>query len=117
MSIDQVTHGILPSLGNVTAVLFSCSPQLSNFSVQELRIYHTADGSEIGRIPELPTNGGVLPGVYNSGSVTIANGHVSADVTFYGPGDSHASGPSVPGHLTWSWNGHEFITDASQSPA
>jgi hypothetical protein len=32
---------------------------------------------------------------------------------FYGPGDSHASGPSVPGHLTWSWNGQKFMTDAS----
>jgi len=46
----------------------------------------------------------------------IGNGHVSADVMFYGPGDSHASGPSVPGHLSWSWNGQEFITDANQSP-
>ena len=36
---------------------------------------------------------------------------------FYGPGDSHASGPSVPGHLSWSWNGHEFITDASPKTA
>ena len=47
MSIEQVSHGVLLSLGNVTAVLFSCSPQPSNFSVQELRIYRTADGSEI----------------------------------------------------------------------
>ena len=113
LSIDQVAHGILPSLGDVTAVLFGCSPQPSNFSVQELRIYRTADGSEVGRIPELPANGGVLPGLYNAGSITIANGHVSADVMFYGPGDSHASGPSVPGHLSWSWNGQEFVTDAS----
>jgi hypothetical protein len=117
MSIAQVAHGVLPSLGNVTAVLFSCSPQPSNFGVAELRIYHTADGSEVGLIPELPTDGGVLPGVYNAGSITIANGHLSADVMFYGPGDSHASGPSVPGHLSWSWNGHEFITDASPGTA
>ena len=117
LSIDQVTHGVLPSLGNVTAVLFSCGPWPSNFSVQELRIYHTANGSEIGRIPALPANGGVLPGVFKPGSVTIANGHVSADVMFYGPGDSHASGPSVPGHMSWSWNGQEFITDASPGTA
>jgi pimeloyl-ACP methyl ester carboxylesterase len=113
VSIDQVVHGVLSPLGGITAVLFSCSPWPSNFTVQELRIYHTADGSEIGRIPELPANGGALPGVYTPGSVAIANGHVSADVMFYGPGDSHASGPSVPGHLSWSWNGQEFITDAS----
>ena len=117
MSIDQVTHGILPSLGNVTAVLFGCSPQPSNFSVPELRIYRTADGSEVGRIPELPANGGVLPGVYKAGSITILNGHVAADVMFYGPGDSHASGPSVPGQLSWSWNGQQFITDASPGTA
>jgi hypothetical protein len=36
---------------------------------------------------------------------------------FYGPGDSHASGPSVPGHLSWSWNGQEFVTDASPGTA
>lgn len=117
LSIDQVTHGVLPSLGDVTAVLFSCSPQPSNFSVQELRIYRTADGSEIGRIPALPANGGALPGVYKAGSVAIASGHVSAEVMFYGPGDSHASGPSVPGHMSWSWNGQEFITDASPGTA
>jgi pimeloyl-ACP methyl ester carboxylesterase len=117
VSIDQVIHGVLPSLGAITAVLFSCDPQPSNFAVQELRIYHTADGSEIGRIPELPANGGALPGVYTPGSVAIANGHVSADVMFYGPGDSHASGPSVPGHLSWSWNGKEFIADASPGAA
>ena len=55
-------------VGDVTAVLFSCSPQPSNFSVQELRIYRTADGGEVGRIPELPADGGVLPGVYKAGS-------------------------------------------------
>jgi hypothetical protein len=113
MSIDQIVQGVLPSLGGVTAVLFSCGPWPSNFSVQELRIYHTADGSEVGRLPALPANGGALPGVYSPGSVAIGNGHVSADVMFYGPGDSHASGPSVPGHLTWSWNGQKFMTDAS----
>ncbi len=117
LSIAQVAHGNLPTLGDVTAVLFNCSPQPSNFSVRELRIYHTADGSEIGPIPPLPANGGALPAVYNAGSITIANGHVSADVMFYGPGDSHASGPSVPGHLSWSWNGQEFVTDASPGTA
>jgi pimeloyl-ACP methyl ester carboxylesterase len=116
ISIQQVTHGVLPSLGEVTAVLFSCSPQPSNFSVQELRIYHTAGGSEIGRIPELPANGGFLPGIYRPGSVAITNGHVAADVMFYGPGDSHASGPSVPGHLSWTWNGQGFIIDTTQGP-
>jgi hypothetical protein len=115
MSIEQVTHGVLPTQGDVTAVLFRCSPQPSNFFVEELRIYRTADGSEIGRVPELPANGGALPGVYKS--VAITSGHVGAEVMFYGPGDSHASGPSVPGHLSWSWNGQEFVTDASQSTA
>ena len=115
MSIEQVAHGVLPTLGDATAVLFRCSPQPSNFFVEELRIYRTADGSEIGRVPELPDNGGFLPGVYKS--VAIADGHVGADVMFYGLGDSHASGPSVPGHLSWSWNGQAFITDAAQNPA
>ena len=91
-------------------MLFGCSPQPSDFSVGEMRIYRTANGSEVGRIPELPDNGGVLPGVYKKGSVTIANGHVSADMMFYGPGDSQASGPSVPGHMSWTWDGQEFTS-------
>ena len=111
VSVSHVAHGTLPSLGAVTAVLFTCSPYPSNFSVQELRVYRTADGSEIGRIPDLPTGSGVLPAVFEPATVAIASGHVSAGVMFYAPGDSHASGPSAPGHVTWSWNGQEFTTD------
>ena len=111
VSVSHVAHGTLPSLGAVTAVLFTCSPYPSNFSVQELRVYRTADGSEIGRIPDLPTGGGVLPGVFEPATVAVASGRVSAGVMFYAPGDSHASGPTAPGHVTWRWNGQEFTTD------
>ena len=117
LHIEQVAHGVLPSFGDVSAVLFYCSPQPSNFFVEELDVYRTADGTLIGQVPPVGTDGGILPGVFQPGSVGIANGDVSADVKFYGPGDTHASGPSVPGHVSWKWNGEKFASVAPQSPA
>ena len=119
LHIQQIANGVLPSLGAVTAVLFYCSPQPSNFFTQELRVYRTGDGGEIGRIPRLQGIGsgsaGNLPGVYNPGTIAIRNGQVTADAMFYGPGDSHASGPSILRHLTWRWNGQEFMDTSPQS--
>jgi hypothetical protein len=120
VQIQQVTHGYLPSIGNVTGVLFYCSPQPSNYFLQELRIYRTSDGSEIGRIPHLEGSGagaaGQLPPVYTPGSVAVENGQVTAEVKFYGPNDSHASGPSEAQHLTWTWDGREFTASESAPP-
>jgi len=118
LHIQQIASGVLPSLGAVTAVLFYCTPQPSNFFNQELRIYRTSDGSEIGRIPGLQSldSGSVasLPGVFNAGSIVVTNGQVRADAMFYGPGDSHASGPSILRHLAWTWNGREFMSISPQ---
>ena len=118
LHIQQIANGVLPSLGAVTAVLFYCTPQPSNFFDQELHVYRTGDGSEIGRIPDLQSPGsgstGSLPGVFKAGSIAIRNGQVTADAMFYGPGDSHASGPSILRHLTWTWNGQAFTSTSSQ---
>jgi hypothetical protein len=117
LHIEQIANGVLPSLGAVTAVLFYCTPQPSNFFNQELHVYRTGDGSEIGRIPDLQSPGsgstGILPGVFNAGSIAIKNSQVTVSAMFYGPGDSHASGPSILRHLAWIWNGQEFITTAA----
>ncbi|MFB9571911.1 hypothetical protein [Streptomyces yanii] len=105
--IQQIAQGTLPRLGNVAAVLFSCSPQPSNFYVEELRIYRTTDGREVGRTPTFQVAG--LSPKYQPNTVRFSNGHLLADVKFYGPGDSHASGPSILRHVTWGWNGREFV--------
>ncbi len=98
VEVQRTAQGRLPRLGDVTGVLFYCSPQPSNFFMQELRVYRTDNGSEIGRtstfdVPELPPQ-------YQPKSLAIENGRLAADVKFYGPGDSHANGPSILRHVT-----------------
>ncbi|MGX6741236.1 esterase/lipase family protein [Streptomyces xantholiticus] len=105
--LQRTAHGTLPGLGDVTAVLFYCSPQPSNFYVQEVRVYRTRDGSEIGRTPSFKTSN--LSPQYQPRSLAIKNGRILADVKFYGPNDSHASGPSILRHVTWSWDGRKFV--------
>lgn len=110
--IEQTARGVLPGLGDVTAVLFYCTPQPSNYFNEELRVYRTADGSLIGRTPHLaadPTTQypGLVP-QYQAASLTVQDQELSDDVKFYGPDDSHASGPHVLRHLAWTWDGHAF---------
>ncbi|MEU9059749.1 hypothetical protein AB0D13_13010 [Streptomyces sp. NPDC048430] len=106
--VQQAVQGRLPRLGSVTAVLFSCSPQPSNFFTQELRVYRSSDGREIARIPHL-SGGEWLPPEYQPGSVAIRKDRISADLKFYGSGDSHGS-PSRARHVTWIWDGKRFVT-------
>ncbi|MFI0225650.1 cutinase family protein [Streptomyces lydicus] len=106
--VQRVTQGSLPGLGDVTGVLFACSPQPSNFTTQEMRIYRSKDGAEIGRIPGIPRASGMLPPEYQPQSVSIGNGRIVADLKFYGPGDIHGE-PSILRHLTWIWNGRSFV--------
>ncbi|MFF2206280.1 cutinase family protein [Streptomyces sp. NPDC058145] len=113
VEVQQIAHGSLPRLGSVTAVLFYCSPQPSNFSLQELRVYRSKDGSEIGRTPTFDVSG--LSPRYQPKSLAIEDGRVAADVKFYGPEDSHATGPSILRHVTWTWNGTQFVTHGARS--
>ncbi|MFH9229011.1 esterase/lipase family protein [Streptomyces lydicus] len=115
VNVQKVTHGSLPRLGSVTAVLFSCSPQPSNFSKQELRVYRSGDGREVGRTPTFHVN--TLSPQYQPQSVAIKDGRLHSDVAFYEPNDTHASGPSSRRHITWTWNGKELKEDISQRQA
>ncbi|MER5181537.1 hypothetical protein ABT009_24790 [Streptomyces sp. NPDC002896] len=108
VEVQRIAQGSLPRLGNVTAVLFYCSPQPSNFFLQELRVYRTDGGSEIGRTPtfDVPE----LSPKYQPKSLMIKDGQLAADVKFYGPEDSHAEGPSILRHVTWTWEDGRFVT-------
>ena len=110
VQVQRVASGTLAPLGDVTAVMFYCSPQPSNYYVQEIRVYRTADGSEIGRVPtpDAGSSGPGLPPQYQPPSLSVGNGQVATDAKFYGPADNHATGPSVLRHLSWTWDGHAF---------
>jgi hypothetical protein len=108
VTVQRITQGNLARLGNVTAVLFACSPQPSNFVTQELRVYRSSSGSEISRIPHL-SGGKWLPPEYQPASVAIRKDRIIADLKYYGPGDIHGS-PSRLRHLNWTWNGVKFTT-------
>lgn len=108
VEVQKIAQGSLTGLGGVTAVLFRCSPQPGNFFSQELRIYHTGDGSEIGRTATFETL--ELPPQYQPKSLVVKDGRIAADVKFYEPEDSHASGPSTLRHVTWTWGDGRFTT-------
>ncbi|MFF3359156.1 cutinase family protein [Streptomyces sp. NPDC002917] len=113
--VQQTAQGHVSRLGNVTAVLFYCSPQPSNFFNQEMRVYRTGDGSEIGRVPSFePPEDVYGPPEYKPESVAITNGRISADLKFYESGDPHGH-PSTPRHVTWTWDGRQFVTHGSDT--
>ncbi|WP_328977804.1 hypothetical protein [Streptomyces canus] len=81
---------------------------------QELRLYRT-DGREIGRAPtfDVPE----LPPQFQPKTLALKSGRVGADVIFYGPEDTHANGPSIRRHVTWTWNGRRFVAHGAYPPA
>ncbi|MEV6667614.1 cutinase family protein [Streptomyces nigra] len=111
VQIQRITRGTVPRLGEVTAVLFFCSPQPSNFARQELRVYRTADGREVGRTPTFQVD--ELPPQYQPDTVRFSRGRLLADVKFYAPTDSHADGPSILRHVTWRWDGSQFVQQSA----
>jgi hypothetical protein len=116
VQVQQTAQGHVSRLGNVTAVLFYCSPQPANFFNQELRVYRTKDGSEIGRIPSFePPEDVYGPPEYKPGSVAINKGRIVADLRFYEPGDAHGH-PSSPRQVTWAWDGKRFVTHGADAP-
>ncbi|MEU0661039.1 hypothetical protein [Streptomyces lavendulocolor] len=116
VQIQRIVHGTLPRLGKVTSILFYCHPQPTNFFNQELRVYRSGDGTEIGRTPTFEVSG--FPPEYQPRTLKIENGRLSADLAFYGGNDPHGH-PSVLRRVTWSWNGQQFVkrseTDAFSS--
>ena len=92
-----------------TVVLLECSPQPSNGVVQEVQVY-SATGRLLGSLPSPRTlrERSELPPVYDAEGLSVADGEVVAVMSAYGPGDSHASGPSVPMTVRWRLDGGHF---------
>ena len=104
--IQRIVHGTLPRLGTVTAVLFRCEPQPSNYFTEELRVYRTRGGAEIGRTPTFDVPG--LSPEFRPETLEIQDDRLSADLAFYGDSDPHGQ-PSILRRVTWAWDGRQFV--------
>ncbi|MEU4013346.1 hypothetical protein [Streptomyces pseudogriseolus] len=104
--IQRIVHGTLPRLGTVTAVLFRCEPQPSNYFTEELRVYRTRGGAEIGRTPtfDVPS----FSPEFRPETLEIQDDRLSADLAFYGDRDPHGR-PSILRRVTWTWDGRQFV--------
>jgi hypothetical protein len=91
--------------GLETLVLIRCSPQPSNFFVEEA-LALTSGQKLIGELPSPTSLKGqtILPPQYVPSKLKITGGTISADMMFYGPEDTHASGPSVRRNINWRWD-------------
>jgi hypothetical protein len=98
-----------------TVVLLKCSPQPSNFTRQEVIVLH-ADGSLLGELPggDSLKADAILPPQYIPNELSVHDGDLHAGMLAYGPGDSHASGPTRHQTLIWHWNGSMFKLQRSQ---
>jgi pimeloyl-ACP methyl ester carboxylesterase len=119
VGVEAVTRpGDLSSDGSPqTAVVLYCSPQPSNFFVEEVQVFKS-DGTLLGELP--PTNtlspGSALPPQYDSSQFSISGGQLITGMKFYAPTDSHASGPSIHQVVKWTWDGHKFTHDPFTLP-
>ncbi|WP_193514455.1 hypothetical protein [Streptomyces griseoloalbus] len=104
--IERTVHGVLPRLGKVTAIVFRCEPQPTNYFTKELRVYRSGDGAEIGRTPTFDVSG--FSPEFRPETLKIEDGRLSADLAFYGERDAHGH-PSILRHVTWAWDGREFV--------
>src|SRR3954447_2649892 len=95
-------------------VLLECSPQPSNGIVQEVLVF-SSTGRPLGDLPSPRTLEGdaLLPPLYDPAGLSVEDGEIVAAMTAYAPGDSHASGPSVPITVCWLYDGQGFVTVAS----
>jgi hypothetical protein len=55
----------------------------------------------------------LLPPVYDRAGLSVVDGEIVAAMTAYGPGDNHASGPSVPLTVRWRLDGDRFVRTGS----
>jgi hypothetical protein len=112
VALEAVATGDLTGDGSpATAALLSCSPQPSNYYVEEVQVF-TSGGSLIGELPLPNTLVGpdsILPPEYVASELSIQGGQLSAGMKFYGPNDSHATGPSIHRTVAWKWNGKSFV--------
>jgi murein DD-endopeptidase MepM/ murein hydrolase activator NlpD len=92
-----------------TAVLLRCSPQPSNFTVQEVLVLHP-DGNLLGKLPggDSLKAGAILPPQYVPKEFSVRDGNLHAGMLAYGPDDTHASGPTKDQTFVWHWNGSMF---------
>jgi len=95
-------------------VLLECSPQPSNGIVQEVLVF-SSTGRPLGDLPSPRTLEGtaLLPPVYDPAGLSVEDGEIVAAMKAYGPGDSHASGPSVPFTVRWRFDGQSFVLVSS----
>lgn len=95
----------------VTAVLLYCTPQPSNFYVEEVQVFK-ADGSLLAELPPASTlkpSYSPLPPLYDSSQFSINAGQLVTGMNFYASTDSHAGGPSIHRVVMWRWNGRQFV--------
>lgn len=91
-------------------VLLQCFPQPSNGFREEAQVFSAARG-RLGVLPSpatLPEAAELAP-LYDPTGLTVENGDILAAMKVYGPGDSHASGPSEHVTVRWHWDGQRFI--------
>ena len=95
-------------------VLLECAPAPSNFSVQEAQVF-SSTGRRLGVLPSARTLEGdaPLPPVYDPAGLSVQHGDIVAAMRAYGPGDSHATGPSVPLTVRWRFDGQGFVRTSS----
>lgn len=108
--IDSALGDVNGDAAPDAVVLLECSPQPSNGIVQEVHVF-AATGREIGALPSprTLTNGAILPPLYEAGGLSVDHHEIVAKMMAYGPGDSHASGPSVPFTVHWRLDGQHFV--------
>jgi hypothetical protein len=93
-----------------TVVLLYCSPQPSNGILEEVLVYSGADGRLLGDLPSASTlrEAVMLAPLYDPAGLEVEDGDIVAAMRVYGPGDSHASGPSEHTTVRWHWDGQRF---------
>lgn len=118
VAVAGIAHGYLEGDATPqTAVLLTCSPQPSNYSVTEIQVLRT-DKQRVGdplRPPGLVKNALYSMPFFEDNKLAIAHGLLSSAAAYYGPNDCHACGPSIHYKLSWRWNGHAFaLTKATR---
>jgi hypothetical protein len=93
-----------------TVVVLQCSPQPSNGIVEEAQVFSGAHG-RLGVLPSATTlrESTILAPLYDPAGLSIQRRDIVAEMKAYGPGDSHASGPSQRITVRWHWDGHRFV--------
>jgi len=91
-------------------VLLECSPQPSNGILQEVELL-SSTGELLGTLPSPRSLQGdaLLPPEYDPDGLSVQDGEIVAEMAAYGPGDFHASGPSVPVTVRWRFDGEGFV--------